>query len=118
MNKAYKIKRYLKKVGREVFLADGVWKSTPFYAVIEPRWKNDKTNFENIKTELGIVSADYFTYLGPFDHNIESISDEGYLTLDNQKYIFKKKECVKCGNEVQFYSGILRKVWGDDNVQS
>lgn len=116
MNKAYKIKRNLKRVGREVILADGNWKSTPFYAVIEPRWKNDKTNFENQKTEIGVVNKDYFTYLGPFDHNIQSLSEEGYLILDTHKYIFKKKECVKCGDDIQFYSGILRRVWGDENV--
>lgn len=111
MNKAYKIKRYLKKVGKEVVLADGSWCSSPFYAVIEPKWRKNKSNFENVKTEIGFVSADYFTYLGPFDHNIESISVDGYLILDGVKYIFKKKECIKCDDEVQFYSGILRRVW-------
>lgn len=115
MNKAYKIKNELRKVGREVFLADGDWISTPFWAVVSPRWRYSKSDFENEKTQIGEVSADYFTYIGPFDHNIECISENGFLLADGVKYVFKEKECVKCGGSVQFFSGVLRRVEGEDD---
>lgn len=113
MKKAYKIKKGLQAVGREVLLADGAWHSTPFYAVLEPRWKNDKTDFENKPTEIGKVRADYYTYIGPYDHNTLALSDDACLYADGVKYIFKKREAVKLQNEVLFYSGIVRRVWDE-----
>lgn len=115
MNKAYKIKNGLKKTGKKVFLTDGDWCSTPFFAVIEQRWKSNKSNFEYRETEIGRVSTDYFTYIGPFDHNIEAISENGYLCCGNEKYIFKKKEKVDVGGTVQYFWGILRRVWEADD---
>lgn len=115
MNKASLIKKELNKVGKEVFLADGSWISTPFYAVVQQKWKETKTNFEPKITPIGEVSADYFVYVGPYDHDIEALSDGAYLLFDNRKYVFKKKERVVVGGRVQYYWGILRLVWEDLN---
>ncbi|MDE6723531.1 MAG: hypothetical protein K2J55_04970 [Eubacterium sp.] len=115
MNNKYKVKNGLHQVGERVFLYDGNWISVPFYAVLSPRWKNSKSDFELKETEIGRVSADYYTYIGPFDHNILSLSDKAYLMADGVKYIFRKKESVKMGNKVLFYRGILRKVWEEND---
>ncbi len=32
-----------------------------------------KSNFEPKETAIGRVSADYYTYIGPFDHNVLSL---------------------------------------------
>lgn len=114
MNKANVIKKELRRVGREVFLADGSWYSTPFYAVVSPRWRYSKSDFEDEVTPIGVVSKDYYTYVGPFDHNIENLSDGALLLADGVKYIFKKKQCVKCGGRVQFFGGILKRVSEED----
>lgn len=110
MSKAYIIKQGLSQLGRKVFLTDGEWNSTPFYAVLEQRWKNNKSNFENKHTEIGFVSADYYTYIGPFDHDIEALSDNAFLCSDGIKYIFKKKEKICVNDETIYYCGVLRKV--------
>lgn len=115
MNNAYKVKNGLQQVGERVFLKDGNWISVPFYAVLSPRWKNDKSNFELKETEIGRVSADYYTYIGPFDHNILSLSDDAYLLADGIKYIFRKRDSVKMGDKVVYYRGILRKVWEEND---
>ncbi len=114
-NKAYKIKKGLERTGREVFLADGEWRSQPFYAVLEPKWRSYKTDFESVRTEIGRVNADYYTYTGPFNHNIMTLSDSACLYSDGVKYIFKKKETVRVKNEVLYYTGILRRVWEDSD---
>lgn len=113
MTKAYKVKKGLQSVGREVFLADGEWVSTPFYAVLEPRWKNNKTDFEYRTTEIGKVRVDYYTYIGPYDHNTLALSEDACLYSDGIRYIFKKRDAVKLKNEVLFYSGIVRRVWDE-----
>ena len=102
------IKRELKKAGREIYLADGEWCSTPLYAVIEQRWKSNKSNFEYTQTEIGRVSADYFTYIGPYDHNIEALSENACVYCGGRAYAFKKKECVVVGGKACYYWGILR----------
>lgn len=115
MNKANLIKNELIKVGKEVFLADGSWVSTPFFAIIQQKWKETKTNFEPKITEIGEVSADYFVYVGPYDHDIEALSDNALLLFGDEKYIFKKKERVVIGGVTQYFWGILRRVWGEDD---
>ncbi len=115
MNNSYKIKKGLEKVGKEVFLADGEWNSTPFYAVVEQRWKSNKTDFEARQTMIGNVSTDFFTYIGPSDHDIMAVSDDGWLMCDGEKYIFKKKEKVSVGGYTQYYWGILRRVWEEED---
>jgi len=110
VKKAYRIRRGLRKVGREVFLADGGWVSAPYYAVLEQRWKSNKSNFENRQTEIGFTSADYYTYIGPFDHDIEAVSENGCLYADGVKYIFKKKEKMKMGGELLYFTGVVRRV--------
>ena len=91
-NNAYKVKNGLKQVGERVFLKDEGWVSVPFYAVLSPRWRSNKSNFEPKETAIGRVSADYYTYIGPFDHNVLSLSDKAYLVSDGVKYIFKKSQ--------------------------
>ena len=109
INKRNEIKSILKACGNTVYLADGEWRSTPFFAVIEQRWKRNKSNFEDTQTEIGSVSADYFTYIGPFDRDIEALSEKGYVICDGKEYIFKKKQKVSIGDKVQLYWAVLRQ---------
>lgn len=115
-NNAYKVKNGLRQVGESVFIKDGNWVSVPFYAVLSPKWRSNKSEFEPKETEIGRVSADYYTYIGPFDHNILSLSDKAYLIADGVKYIFKKRDAVKMGDRVLYYRGILRKVWEENDT--
>lgn len=118
MNRAKQIKAQLKKVGREVYLADGAWISTPFFAVVSPRWRYSKSDFENERTEIGAVSDDYYSYVGPFDHDISCVSENGFLLVGGVKYAFKKKERVEMGGETLYYNGILKRVWEEEDVLS
>ncbi|MCC8016603.1 MAG: hypothetical protein LIO43_04380 [Clostridiales bacterium] len=113
LDKSLVIKQQLERVGKKAFFSDGDWNSTPFYAVIEQRWKSNKSNFEKTQTEIGLVSADYFTYIGPYDHDVETLSDEAVLNCSGKRYIFKKKEKVEAGGVTQYFWGILRLVSGD-----
>ena len=113
MNHAQRIKKGLLRAGKSVCLSDGEWNSTPFFAVISQKWRSNRSNFEFAETELGRVSTDYFTYIGPYDHDIFSVSESGRLICGTNEYIFKKKEKVEVGGETLFYWGILRQVSGD-----
>ena len=109
-NNKYTVKNGLIQVGEKVYLKDGNWISIPFYAVLSPKWRSNKSDFEPKETEIGTFSADYNTYIGKIDHNILSLSDDAYLITENAKFVFKKRDSVKMGNKVLFYRGILRKV--------
>ncbi len=74
-----------------------------------------KTNFEPRLTEIGEVSADYFVYIGPYDHNIEALSESAFFFYDGKKYVFKKKEKVVVGGSVQYFWGVLKLVWEDND---
>jgi len=115
MNREYKIKNRLNKVGREVILADGDWLSAPSYAVIQHNYKKNKTNFENKLSEIGYISKDYYTYIGPFDHDITALSRDAVVLSDGRKYIFKKRERILCQSKILFYFAILKRVWEDED---
>lgn len=110
MNRRYKIKNGIKKTGREAVITDGGWQSMPFYAVIQHHHKNTKTEFEDRFTEIGFVSRDYYTYIGPFDHDIMAVSDDAVIKSGSESYVFKKKEAVTVGGETIYYYGILKKL--------
>ena len=58
MNRAIKIKNGLKKAGKQVYLKDGEWVSTPFYAVVAQKWRSNRSNFEQVQTAAGSVSKE------------------------------------------------------------
>ena len=117
MNRAELIKKGLRDAGKQVYLKDGEWISTPFFAVIAQKYRATRSNFEYVRTPLGRSSRDYFTFIGPYDHNIMSLSESARVLFGGEEYVFRKKEEVSVGGEKLFYWGILRKVWtGDDKT--
>ena len=112
MNRRYKIKKGIKKAGRLVHLGREDWVGMPYYAVIQHNYKKTKSNFEKKLTEIGYVEKDYYTYIGPFDHDITAIGDDTIVYADQEMYLFKKKEAVRADGEILYYFGILKKVQG------
>lgn len=110
MNCSYLIKKQLDKIGRRVYLQDGDWISMPFNACLNHLWRKKASSFEDECTELGSSSAEYYLYIGPKEHNIISLSENAVLACDDMKFVFKRREAVKIGNEIIYYTGILRKV--------
>ncbi len=108
MDRRYKIKNGLKKAGCQVRLCSGDWFSMPYYAVIQHNHRKTKSNFADSHTEIGFVDRDYYTYIGPFDHDITAVSD-AVLHTDNEDYVFIKKEAVRVNDETIYYFGILKK---------
>lgn len=117
MKRSHKIKNGLEKVGKKMILGDGEWKSAPFYGVLDKKWKSNKSDFEFHETEIGKVSADYYTYIGPYNHDILALSENACLYADGEKYIFKRRAAEKMNDEIIYYSGVVRKVWEDPDDQ-
>lgn len=118
MEKCVLIKSQLDKIGRQVYLTDGDWTSMPFNAGISHLWRKKSTAFEPDYTPLGAVTNSYYLYIGPYNHNICQLSDDAVLILDDEKYEFKCKDPVTFGPEVLYYTGILRKLKGDEDIDS
>ena len=113
MRRASKVKRGLERVGKKMILGDGEWRSAPFYGVLDKKWKSNKSDFEFHETEIGKVSADYYTYIGPHNHDILALSEDACLYADGEKYIFKRRAAEKMNDEIIYYSAVVRKVWED-----
>ncbi len=111
------IKNWLKKLGVTVKVTDGEQEFEPFFAVIEMKWRSDKTGFEVSHTPAGRVSADYCTYIGPYDFPLETLSNRAVLTVGGVQYTFKKWEAITCNNTTCFYTAVLRRLWGCNDVQ-
>lgn len=118
MKKELLIKKQLDKIGRQVYLRDGEWTSMPFNACISHLWRKKSTRFEDEYTQLGVVSKDYYLYIGPYNHNICELSDESLLLIEGEEFEFKCKDPVCFGDRVIYYTGILRKLKGEGSLDA
>lgn len=118
MDKANVIKKQLDKAGRCVYLKDGEWISTPVRAVISHLWRKKSTAFEPKYTELGVSGDEYYLYIGPYNHDITSLTNNAVLLVDNERYGFKRADAVFFGKEVIYYTGILKRFTGDDTGEN
>lgn len=114
MNKADVIKNQLDKAGRTVCLKDGDWTSMPFKACISHLWRKKTSSFEPKYTELGKSFFEYYLYTGPYDHNITVLTDDAVLEANGEKFEFKCVEAVNFGGDTVYYTGVLRRLTGDD----
>ena len=118
MNKADVIKAQLSKIGSTVYLKDGEWASMPFKASLSRLWRKKSSGFEHILTELGDVGSDYYLYIGPYNHDIRTLSDKGLLLYNGDEYEFKCKDPVTFDDTVLYYSGVLRKLRKGDYCET
>lgn len=110
MNKAEIIKSQLARIGVTVCLKDGEWTSMPFKASLSRLWRKKSSGFEHTLTELGEAGSDYYLFIGPYNHNIRTLSADGILLYDGDEYEFKCKDPVMLNDTVLYYSGVLRKI--------
>lgn len=110
MKSSHLIARQFEKVGTPVYITEGSWNSTPFNAVLSFLWRKKSSDFEKRQTPIGAVPSEYYYYLGPANHDILSLSDEAVLICAGRKFVFVKKDAVTIGDEVSYYSGVLRLV--------
>lgn len=117
MNSENIIRHQIERLGATVVVKDGEWKSVPYKALVSPLWRKKSSNFENKYTELGGVLNEYYLYIGASNHNITSLSDDAVLTLNDEKYEFKHRDSVKVSDKTIYYTGILRKLKGEDELE-
>lgn len=113
---AIHIKKELRGAGVRACLTDGDWTSMPFYCTLQQTWRKNKSNFESIKTEIGTVSRDYYLFIGPYDHDVTALSDDAVLTINGVRFAFLKREAIRLGDGVIYYTGILKRIWEDENA--
>lgn len=118
MNKAHLIKKELERSGSYLILKDGDWQSVPFRACLTHLWRRKTYAFEAKFTEIGKSFHEYYLYVGPYDHNIKSLSDNALVVIDGEDYEFKYTDEVRYAGEVIYYTGVLRKIKGDENYEN
>lgn len=86
----------------------------PFYCTLQQTWRKNKSNFEDEKTPIGRVRKEFYLYLGPYDHDITVLCDDAFLVSHGIRYRFIKREAVRLGDIIIYYTGILERVWEDE----
>ena len=115
MNAQHIIQKEIEKLGLTVILTDGEWTSVPFKAMISPLWKKKSSDFEKKLTELGGSLKEYYQYIGSANHSITDLSEDALVISDGERYEFKHRDKIISDNTVLYYTGILRKLNGDDD---
>lgn len=81
----------------------------------EQLWKNDKVRFETTPTQIGYNQKNYIKCIFTFD--VTSFGKDDIMTFMGKNYYFVKSSPVCVGEEVIYYSAVLREVIkGDEDV--
>lgn len=109
------IKRYLNRVGRQCSVVHGDQCIAVANVVIQPVWRKAKNRFDPVPIPIGDMRNDYSIYIGPAVPDITLFGDDHILISDGVKYFFLKKERVIVGNTVQYCTGILKRLYEEDD---
>ena len=115
VNKKDLCTKYLEKLGRTICYVDSKGEEVEFCGVIQQTWRKNKTRFDDVKTEIGRVDSDFYLYLGPYHIDICALPEDTCLICDGVKYLFLKKDKVSVGDSLHFFTGVLRRVWEDED---
>lgn len=112
------IRKQLEKSGRTVYIKDGEWTSVPFKACVSHLWRKKTSSFEPDYTELGKSYYEYYLYIGPYSHDITVLSENAVLELGSERFEFRCADAVSFGEEIVYYTGILKRLRGVDSGES
>ena len=103
------IKKVFSRYGRKVSAVDKngntVCSASCF---VQPlRYKN-KMYLEGTPTEIGLNESGYYLFLAPEGYDMESVSDNGYLSDGNNEYHVDRYEKIYLGEKVYFIWAIIR----------
>lgn len=116
LDKSTVIEKYLGLLGKQMSIIKNNGGEDSVLAVVTQTWKKNKTQFENKSYEIGRSYNAYYSYIGPASCDITALCEDDYLVCDGVRYYFVRTDKIKIGDRIQFYTGILKKVWeSDDN---
>lgn len=115
INKALLIKSCINRVGRMCYVVRSNGKEDSVTAVLQPVWKRTKSRFEGVFYPSGEVKNDYSIYIGPADYDITELDKNDTLICDDKKYYFERGERVVVGDNVQYFTGVLKQVYEEDD---
>lgn len=106
--------KYLRILGRKltIVMADG--SEDIVFAAVQPIWKKNKTKFESNHSEIGLNFAEFYNYIGPSSLDITALKEDDYVIYNGNKYFFVRVYPIEADGKIQFYSGILKRVWESD----
>lgn len=109
------IKAEMEKYAQTCTITTKEGKVITIKVVADHLWKRDKSRFEGNQTKIGIASKDYI--IGLFTEDVSSFGEKDILTLLGVDYYFIKSSPVCIGDEVLYYTSVLRRIIKeDDNV--
>lgn len=81
----------------------------------EQLWRRDKVRFEAYPTDIGFNQKNYI--IGIFTLDVTGFGRDDILTLMGTDYYFIKSSAVVVGDEILYYTAVLREaVKGDKDV--
>lgn len=105
------IEKYLKKLGRTVYLSgsDG-WRSESYRALVNPIRYKTKLYLSGEYTPIGKNTNDLYLYVGPVKHDLSRL-DLSFRLRDSEgnSYIVDKAEKVYVGETPVYIWAVIRK---------
>lgn len=83
-------------------------------AFISSVWHRNKSRFEGAFSQIGEVGTDYSIYIGPSDFDITVLSRDDIVISGSKKYCFVRAEAFVVGDVVQYYTGVLKRIYEGD----
>lgn len=105
------VKGMFQKFGQDVICrSEDGWNSETFGGFIQPlRYKN-KMYLNGVNTVIGFNSQGHYLYIGPPDHDISKLPDDGWIESCGKKFTVDRAETVYLKNEAVYIWAIIREI--------
>ncbi len=117
LSKSKIFKKYFEVLGNSVTINREDGSEIKLFAAIEQTWRKNKNRFEAVASKLGQARNDYYIYIGPYDVDVTVLTNKDIVHCNGSEYYFLNADSVSVGNEIQYYTGVLKRIYEeDDNV--
>lgn len=117
IDKSQIISSCINMVGKECIIRHSNGLEDSIFAVLQPVWRRAKSRFEGVRSPIGEVQNDYYIFIGPCDYDITALSKDDTLICDGKRFYFERSEKVKVSNISHYCTGVLKRVYGEDEYE-
>lgn len=115
-SKKFEITKYLNALGQTVSIKNQNGGEGDILAIVQSFWNGGKSRYAKRLHKIGLTVDDYYSLICSADYNISSLNENDIAEFDNKKFRIVHTETVRVGNEIQYYSATLKRIWEEEDA--
>lgn len=110
------ITKYLNRLGQTVSIKNKNGGEDDILAIVQSFWNSGKSRYAKRLSKIGVTVDDYYSLICSADYNISEYAEGDIAKFDGKKFRIVHTETVRVGNEIQYYSATLKRIWEEEDA--